>query len=189
MGVSIRDEYATMRFSPPSSSLTLDEQTSATKARTSRGTSIPFSFTILSRMAILVSSTGDCMSAIRPDSKRVISLSLSEGISFGRRSHASMICFPSSTSSLNRWKISSWVSSRPAMNWRSSSRRVSVFRYSSLNLSTCPSEIASISSDSKTSMEVYTTLALESFAWMRLPIAWSRCVFPSPDRLYMKSGL
>ncbi len=63
------------------------------------------------------------------------------------------ICLPASWSALNVWKNSSWVCSRPWSDWMSSMRRMSMFRYRSLNDRMFPSRSALMNSLVKVSTD------------------------------------
>ena len=79
-------------------------------------------------MAIFVSRSGGWISAISPHSKRERRRSSMAEISFGGQSEEITICFCWSYSALNVWKNSSWVRSRAAMNWISSTISTSMVR-------------------------------------------------------------
>ena len=72
-----------------------------------------FNLRFFLRMAILVSRSGGCISAISPHSKRERSLSSRVRMSFGGLSLDIIICLLASYRALNVWKNSSWVRSLP----------------------------------------------------------------------------
>ena len=138
--------YATTLVSAPSSSLILELMFFAIYARTSLSISrFSFSAFFLS-MAILVSKSGGCISAISPPSKRLLSLSSSVFISLGGRSLDMIICLLASCRALKVWKNSSCVRSFCDINCISSIRRTSIFLYFLRNSSLLSSLIELISS-------------------------------------------
>jgi len=106
---------------------------SAMKFRTSSGMfSLSASLFDL-KIAILVSTSGGCISATMPLLNLDVILSSKLVKSLGGRSDVITICFPAMYNALKVWKNSSWVDSLPMINWTSSISKTSAFLNFSLN--------------------------------------------------------
>ena len=92
IGLFARDEKAIIRLSAPSSSRIFEITVLAIKRRTSSGTDRLSISAFLRKIAIRVSKSGLCISAIRPHSKRERKRSSKVSISLGGRSLEIIIC-------------------------------------------------------------------------------------------------
>jgi len=92
ISVFVRDAKAPNRVRAPSSSLTLEFILVAMKTATSWGSITSSASAFFRRIAILVSTSGGWISAIRPHSKRFLRRLSNSGISLGNLSDVMMIC-------------------------------------------------------------------------------------------------